>query len=95
VTARLHGFRDADDYWARVSSKPLLKSITVPTLVINAGNDPFLPASALPGDADVSPAVVLEQPATGGHVGFPSGPFPGNLRWLPQRLLQHFDTRPG
>jgi len=95
VTARLHGFRDADDYWHRVSSKPLLKSIAVPTLVINARNDPFLPMQALPTAADVSPAVVLEQPATGGHVGFPSGPFPGHLGWLPRRLMQHFDTQRG
>jgi predicted alpha/beta-fold hydrolase len=92
VTARLHGFRDADDYWYRVSSKPLLKSITVPTLVINAKNDPFLPAWALPTAADVSPSVTLEQPETGGHVAFPSGLFPGKLDWLPRRLMQHFDT---
>ena len=93
VTARLHGFRDADDYWLRVSSGPLLNAITVPTLVINAKNDPFLPAWALPAAADVSPAVILEQPDSGGHVAFPSGPFPGNLDWLPQRLMQHFDTQ--
>lgn len=92
VTARLHGFRDADDYWEKVSSKPLLKSIAVPTLVINAKNDPFLPADALPGPADVSSAVTLDQPATGGHVAFPSGPFPGNADWLPERLLHHFGT---
>ncbi len=92
VTARLHGFRDADDYWFKVSSKPLLKSIAVPTLVINAKNDPFLPAAALPGPADVSSAVTLEQPDTGGHVAFPSGPFPGNIDWLPERLMQHFAT---
>jgi len=40
----------------------------------------------------VSPKVTLEQPETGGHVAFPSGPFPGNIDWLPQRLMQHFDT---
>ena len=95
VTARLHGFRDADDYWLKVSSKPVLKSIAVPTLVLNARNDPFLPAWALPTTADISPAVTLEQPDTGGHVGFPSGPFPGRLDWLPQRLMQHFDTQRG
>jgi predicted alpha/beta-fold hydrolase len=92
VTARLHGFRDAEDYWLRVSSKPLLKSIRVPTLVINAKNDPFLPAWALPTQDEVSSAVILDQPATGGHVAFPSGPFPGNLDWLPRHLMQHFDT---
>ena len=93
VTARLHGFRDADDYWLKVSAKPLLKSITTPTLIINAKNDPFLPATALPTLADISPAVTIEQPATGGHVSFPSGPFPGNLNWLSRRLMQHFDTQ--
>ncbi|TXH75301.1 MAG: alpha/beta fold hydrolase [Thiobacillus sp.] len=95
VTARLHGFRDADDYWLKVSAKPLLHAIAVPTLVINARNDPFLPAWALPSPDEVSPTVTLEQPATGGHVAFPSGPFPGNLDWLPRRLMQHFDTQPG
>ncbi|MGB9128779.1 MAG: alpha/beta fold hydrolase [Thiobacillus sp.] len=93
VTALLHGFRDAEDYWFRVSSKPFLKSIAVPTLVINAKNDPFLPAWALPVAADISLAVTLEQPDTGGHVAFPSGPFPGRLDWLAQRLMQHFDSR--
>ena len=95
VTARLHGFRDADEYWLRASSKPLLKSVVLPTLVINAKNDPFLPVWALPTAAEASAAVILEQPAAGGHAGFPSGPFPGNLDWLPRRLLQHFDTQPG
>ena len=47
-TAPIHGFKDADDYWTRASSKPLLKDIRVPTLLLNAQNDPFLPASALP-----------------------------------------------
>ena len=93
VTARLHGFRDAEDYWLKVSSKPLLKFIAVPTLVINARNDPFMPAWALPSSADASPSVILEQPASGGHVAFPCGPFPGNLGWLPWRLIRHFDSR--
>ena len=93
VTARLHGFRDADDYWRRASSKPLLTRIAVSTLVLNARNDPFLPAWALPDASEVSSKVVLEQPATGGHVAFPCGPFPGNLDWLPRRLVLHFDGR--
>ncbi|MDE2440793.1 MAG: alpha/beta fold hydrolase [Betaproteobacteria bacterium] len=90
VTGPVHGFAGADDYWARSSAKPWLKSIAVPALVINPKNDPFLPSVALPGTADISPSVLLEQPATGGHVGFVSGPFPGNLDWLPQRLLHFF-----
>jgi len=95
VTARLHGFRYADDYWLKASSKPLLRAIAVPTLVLNARNDPFLPAWALPSPDEVSPAVMLEQPAAGGHVAFPCGPFPGRLDWLPRRLMQYFNTQPG
>jgi len=91
VTAPLHGYKDTDDYWTRASSKPGLKNVRVPTLVINAKNDPFLPFPALPGAADVSTAVTLEQPEEGGHVGFVSGTFPGNLDWLPQRVLVFFE----
>ncbi|MEO5843626.1 MAG: alpha/beta fold hydrolase, partial [Caldimonas sp.] len=69
-TAPLHGFRDADDYYARASAKPWLDRIAIPALVLNARNDPFLPADALPGAADVSRDVTLWQPAHGGHVGF-------------------------
>jgi hypothetical protein len=93
VTAPLHGFRNTDDYWTRASSKPGLRNIRVPTLVINARNDPFLPAPALPGPAEVSDDVTLEQPEEGGHVGFVSGAFPGNMDWLPQRVLEFFSSR--
>ena len=90
MTAPLHGFRDTDDYWTRASSKPLLQRITVPTLMINARDDPFLPGDALPRAEDVSPAVELDFPERGGHVGFVSGSFPGHLTWLPQRILAFF-----
>lgn len=91
-TAPLHGFKNVEDYWRRASAKPLLGSITVPTLVLNAKNDPFLPSEALPKARHVSPFVRLEQPAEGGHVGFVSGPFPGNLEWMPKRVLHYFDS---
>jgi hypothetical protein len=90
VTAPLHGFRGVDDYWVRASSKPWLKRIRIATLVVNARNDPFLPAACLPSAAQVAGCVTLEYPRGGGHVGFVSGPFPGHLRWLPQRLLAFF-----
>jgi uncharacterized protein len=92
VTAPLHGYRDTDDYWTRASSKPLLRDIAVPTLMINARNDPFLPAAALPLAHEVSSAVTVEFPATGGHVGFVTGAFPGRLDWLPQRILNFFHS---
>lgn len=93
-TAPLHGFRDADDYWARASAKPLLDCVAVPTLMINALNDPFLPCAALPSPQDVSPHITLEQPDEGGHVGFVEGRFPGHLGWLPRRLLAFFRESP-
>ncbi|MGO9446847.1 MAG: YheT family hydrolase [Thiobacillaceae bacterium] len=94
VTAPLHGYKDAEDYWTRTSSKSGLKNIVVPTLVINAKNDPFLPASALPGPQDVSEHVTLEQPDEGGHVAFPNGPFPGNIDWLPERVVAFMTSIP-
>ena len=70
-TAPVHGFRDAEDYWARCSSKPLLERITVPTLIINALDDPFLTPECHPrAEADRSSTVWLESPIGGGHVGF-------------------------
>ncbi len=86
VTAPLHGFRDTDDYWHRASSKHVLHDIVVPTLVLNARNDPFLPARHLPRKA--SDAVILEYPSQGGHVGFATGGPPGSLGWLPRRIVR-------
>ena len=91
VTAPLHGYRDTDDYWLRASAKPGLSNICVPTLVLNARNDPFLPASALPAASEVSSLVTLDFPLDGGHVGFFSAPFPGNSQWMPQRVFNFFD----
>lgn len=93
-TAPLHGFRDVDDYWTRASSKPVLGAIGVPTLLINALDDPFMPASVLPGPAEVSAQVQLEYPARGGHVGFVSGALPGDSGW-PARRIAAFFAMPG
>jgi predicted alpha/beta-fold hydrolase len=92
VTAPLHGFAGTRDYWTRASSKPWLAGIGVPTLVLNARNDPFIPSHSLPTERDVSPFVTLEQPRHGGHAGFAHGRFPGSVDWLPGRLLHYFDT---
>jgi predicted alpha/beta-fold hydrolase len=90
VTAPLHGYRDADDYWSRAASKPGLIAIALPTLIINARNDPFMPGDTLPATDQVSPWVTLDFPRTGGHVGFVTAPFPGASNWLPRRLLDFF-----
>jgi hypothetical protein len=91
VTAPLHGFRNADDYWTRSTTRPLLPEITVPTLVLNARNDPFLPCAVLPSRSEVSSAVELDQPEHGGHVGFMTGPFPGRIDWLSRRVFGYLD----
>lgn len=89
-TAPIHGFKNADDYWTRSSSKPWLKQIQIPTLMINARNDPIFPAAALPTCGEVSESVTLEFPKSGGHVGFVMGRFTGELGWLPERIIQFF-----
>lgn len=86
VTSRLHGYRDVDDYYTRASSKPHLAHIAVPTLLLNARNDPFLPAAALPELRSLPAAVSATFPDEGGHAGFPDGT--GTLAWLPQTVLE-------
>ena len=95
VTAPMHGFRDCYDYWEKSSSRRFLHGIEVPTLMINARNDPFLPPDALALQAEVSPAVTLEYPDEGGHVGFAGGSFPGRFEWIPQRVLGFFTEHLG
>ena len=87
-TAPLHGFRDTDDCWDRASAKPGLSRVQVPALVLNACNDPFIPASSLPTQDQVSEHVTLWQPEQGGHVGFASGRFPGDLQEMPWAVTE-------
>lgn len=84
-TAPLNGFRDALDYYRRASSKPLLDRIAIPTLLVNAANDPFLAAPCYPrAIAQNHPHLTLDVPSEGGHVGFPV--FNGDgLYWSEQR----------
>jgi uncharacterized protein len=85
VTAPLHGFRGVDHYWSAASSGPWLERIRVPTLLLNARNDPFLPEHALlAASRNAAPCVLLEFPRTGGHVGFPHS-------WLAQRILEFLE----
>ena len=86
-TAPLHGFRNTEDYWARGSAKPHLQQIRVPALLLNARNDPFIPAASLPQADAVGRFVTLWQPEHGGHVGFPGGRWPGHVHTLPERVM--------
>ena len=95
-TAPLHGFGNTQRYWREASAQPHLHRIRVPALVLNAFNDPFVPAASLPSTKDAGDWVTLWQPSQGGHVGFPRGGPPGDVYALPQAvggwLQQHCAT---
>lgn len=99
VVARLHGFKNVQDYYQRSSSRQFLKSITIPTLLIQALDDPFMTEEVLPDVAELSSTIYLEITQGGGHVGFVAGetPFKPDY-WLDQRipefLKQHLSLIP-
>ena len=70
-TAPVHGFRDAEDYWTKCSSRQFLSEITIPTLILSARDDPFLTRDCFPfAEAEASARLFLEAPEVGGHLGF-------------------------
>jgi len=92
ITAPLHGFRGVDEYYAKSSSKQFLGSIEIPTLLLQAIDDPFLPASTLPDKDELSHSITMELSQHGGHVGFVTGSNPLQPRyWLEERILQHLE----
>jgi uncharacterized protein len=87
VTAPLHGFASADDYYRRSSSLPYLARIAVPTLCISSEDDPFCPGeSAQRARAAASPAVTFEVTSWGGHTGFVAGPWPWRPHYWAEEL---------
>ncbi|MDA8384303.1 MAG: alpha/beta fold hydrolase [Betaproteobacteria bacterium] len=89
-TAPIHGFPSAAAYWQDASAKPWLLHVRVPTLLLNARNDPFLPEAALPAPCDVSSSIHLQFPPTGGHAGFFGAGFAGGASWLSRHVLRYF-----
>lgn len=89
VTAPLHGFAGADDYYARSSSRPFLRRIARPTWIIQAKDDPFMTEAVIPEPHELSPSVTLELSEVGGHVGFVDGAVPwAPRRWLDARIVE-------
>lgn len=87
VVAPLHGFADVHDYYRRSSSRQYLRSINMPTLVIQAADDPFMTPEVLPNPDELSPALQLEVTQHGGHVGFINGRLPFKPQyWLDERI---------
>ncbi len=84
VTAPLHGFTDADDYYVKSSSRQYLQHIRIPTLILHAADDPFMTAQAIPQPEELAPSVRLELSPHGGHLGFVGGKYP----WRPDYWLE-------
>lgn len=95
VTAPWHGFKNARDYYQRCSAKPLLRGIEVPTAMVHALNDPFMPGQHLPKASELSPHIRAVFPRHGGHVGFPGGAHPLGLTldWLPMQVSSFFQEQ--
>ena len=86
-TARAGGFRDADDYYARCSARHHLAKITVPTVLLMAQDDPFIPWHHAV-EAKPSAAVHLHLEPCGGHMVYLSRDLPGH-RWLPYAVAHY------
>ncbi len=89
ISGPWNGFAGAEDYYARTRSDVLLKHVAVPTLIVNADNDPLVPLHLIPGPGELSHKVTLEVTRGGGHLGFVSGRWPWAPRfWLESRVPQ-------
>lgn len=88
VTAPLHGYADADDYYTRCSARQFLPDITIPTRILCARDDPFFTTAILPSNDELAPDTTLELTEHGGHVGF----LQGRHRWLDTHVASIFDS---
>lgn len=96
VTAPIHGFQDAHDYYTRSSSLRWLNGVRVPTFLLSAIDDPFLPAEVLDEvriAARANPSLTLEFTPHGGHVGFVSGRWPGRASYYAEWRACEFLAR--
>ncbi|UZE28813.1 hydrolase [Pseudomonas asplenii] len=88
VTAPLHGYRDAEDYYRRASSRYFLGAIRTPTLIIQAADDPFVFRHSLPEPAELATDTEFELQGKGGHVGFVDGSLGKPGYYLERRIPQ-------
>ena len=88
-TAPIHGFSSAQDYYTKSSSKQFLQYIKIPTLIIHAKDDPFMPSTILPNDI-MPKNITLEISKYGGHVGFISGSFFHPKYWIEKRIVEYY-----
>lgn len=95
VTAPVHGFADAHDYYRRSSAEQFLEHIRVPTLLVSAADDPFVPETVWTRVRDrvrALPLISADFPRHGGHVGFVTGRWPWRPRYYAEeRVYEFFD----
>ena len=87
LTAPLHGFQNADDYYQKSSGKAYLKQVRVPLLLVHAKDDPFLSPAVLPKADEIPPYVQLLLSGHGGHVGFVTGNMPFKAEYYLEQQL--------
>ncbi|WP_041071085.1 hydrolase [Thiolapillus brandeum] len=89
ITAPLHGFAGADDYYQRCSCRQFIPGIRIPTLILHDRHDPFMWPQTVPGDQELPENVVLELTRGGGHAGFVCNTtLPHGAYWTDRRLLE-------
>jgi len=94
VTAPLHGFAGAQDYYDSCSSRQFLKTIKVPTRVIHSSDDPFMFKETVPGSDELSQFVDFILTARGGHVGFISAATPvSSYSWSEKKIIEFLKTK--
>lgn len=92
-TGPIHGFKNAEDYYARSSAQQYLQHITKPALIIHAEDDPFMPVTVLPDEGTLPKNVSLEVSKHGGHVGFVGGTLLKPRYWLEERIPSFFEEK--
>ena len=89
-TAPIHGFKSAQDYYTKSSSKQYLKFIKTLTLIIHSKDDPFMSQDVIPTEDELSNSIEFELTEKGGHVGFISGNILKPVYWLEKRVVRYF-----
>lgn len=89
ITAPLHGFLDAHDYYTQASARQYLKRIQIPTLILHANDDPFMTKDVIAEANELSPYLTLELSDFGGHVGFVTGSPWKPVYWLEERVPEY------
>ncbi|MFT6878575.1 MAG: putative alpha/beta-fold hydrolase, partial [Granulosicoccus sp.] len=87
LTAPLHGYADVNDYYDRCSARQFLPTISTPTHILSARDDPFFTPAILPDEHELSNSTVLEISDHGGHVGF----LQKGKRWLDEHVANKMD----